>query len=111
VIHRACPAARGYRGVIGRAERHHKFRATFQGAFRGCRWIKASSRCPVTGYNCDSANDPSENKLPFSIYGLLGLAAGRERGSLHARQHLFGKVALDAPRRRECRAIRAPLAK
>lgn len=31
------------------------------------------------GYNCDPTNDPSENKLPSSIYGLLGLE-GMKKG-------------------------------
>lgn len=32
----------------------------------------------MSGYNCDPVNDPSENKLPSSIYGLWGLAGEEE---------------------------------
>lgn len=39
VIHRVNPV-RGYRGVIGRAKRRHKFCATFQGAFQAAAGLK-----------------------------------------------------------------------
>lgn len=50
-----------------------------------CVFESPSSRYRVTEYNCDLANDPSENKLPSSIYGLLGLAGAREHGNF--REH------------------------
>jgi len=76
VIHLTRPDCCGYRSVIGRVKRHHKFCTTFRAAAVG---LKASSRCHVTRYNCDPANDPLENKLPSSIYRLLGLERGRRR--------------------------------
>lgn len=88
-------------GVINCAKQRHKFCTMFRGVFSDRRWIKASSRYRVTEYNCDPANDPSENKLPSSIYGLLGLAGAREQSNLRAREHLFCKLGYETPRRRE----------
>lgn len=54
------------------------------------------------GYNCDPVNDPSENKFPYSIYGLLGLAgAKRKPRNLRTREYLFCKLSFETPRRNE----------
>lgn len=37
---------------------------------------------PVSRYHRDPVNDPSENTLPFTIYGLLGLTGESSRGSV-----------------------------